>query len=152
MKPGPTSTGLSIGRIGGSSRAPELDRLEAFIGRWMTEGETVGDAGGGPARIVASDIYQWLPGGHFIMHPLRTDRSAGVGGLEVIGFDASTGQYVAYFFDSEGNVSSQALVYRSRSKPRDAPATAPPETPQGQKVGAKLPAGTAVSIGDDHSA
>ena len=106
-------TGVSVGRVGDSQRAPELDRLEVFIGRWMTEGETVADADGGSARIVASDVYQWLPGGHFIMHPAYGRiGSASVGGLEVIGYDAGTGHYVTHFFDSEGNVSSQALLYR----------------------------------------
>ena len=109
----PKPTGVSVGRVGDSHRAPELDRLEVFIGRWMTEGETVADADGASARIVASDVYQWLPGGHFIMHPAYGRiGSAGVGGLEVIGYDAGTGQYVTHFFDSEGNVSSQALLYR----------------------------------------
>ena len=77
----PKQTGVSVGRVGDSRRAPELDRLEAFIGRWMTEGETVADADGASARIIASDVYQWLPGGHFIMHPAYGRiGSAGVGG------------------------------------------------------------------------
>jgi Protein of unknown function (DUF1579) len=106
------STGVSVGRAGNPPRPRELDRLEVFIGRWMTEGETVSGADAVSMPIVASDIYQWLPGGHFVMHPAygRIGSSA-VGGLEVIGYDAKTGQYIAYFFDSEGNISSQALVF-----------------------------------------
>lgn len=71
----PKPTGVSVGRVGDPRRAPELKRLEVFIGRWMTEGETAPGPNGASARIVASDIYQWLPGGHFIMLP-HTDGSA----------------------------------------------------------------------------
>ena len=35
-----------------------------------------------------------------------------VGGLEVIGFDASTGQFQTYFFDSNGNTVRETLSYR----------------------------------------
>jgi hypothetical protein len=107
-------TGVSVGRMADTPVRPsELDRLEVFIGRWMTEGEIAGGAGGESTRIVASDVYQWLPGRHFVMHPAYGRiGTAGVGGLEVIGYDAATGQFVTYFFDSQGNMSSQALLYR----------------------------------------
>ncbi len=52
-----------------NSRPSALDRLEVFIGRWLTEGETVAAPGAPSARIFASDVYQWGPGGQFIMHP-----------------------------------------------------------------------------------
>jgi hypothetical protein len=89
-------SGVSVGRVGGTPpRASELDRLDAFIGRWMTEGEIVGGAADESTRIVASDVYQWLPGRHFVMHPAYGRiGTAGVGGLEVIGYDAGTGQFV----------------------------------------------------------
>jgi hypothetical protein len=48
---------------------PEMERLSVFIGRWLTEGETAAEAGTPAASIVASDIYQWAPGGRFVMHP-----------------------------------------------------------------------------------
>lgn len=41
--------------------APALARLNVFIGRWITEGETVPDGDAGAARILASDVYQWVP-------------------------------------------------------------------------------------------
>ena len=50
-------------------RASALDRLEVFIGRWLTEGETVATAEAPSVRIFASDVYQWGPGGQFIIHP-----------------------------------------------------------------------------------
>jgi hypothetical protein len=92
---------------------PALERLNVFIGRWLTEGETVAEGGAAAASIVASDVYQWAPGSHFIMHPAYGRiGSMGVGGLEVIGHDASTGEYQTYFFDSQGKTTRQTLSYR----------------------------------------
>jgi hypothetical protein len=96
-----------------SKRPPELEQLNVFIGRWMTEGETVAEAGARAAAIVASDVYQWLPGGHFVMHPAYGRiGAAGVGGVEIIGFDPETGQFRTYFFDSLGHATVQTLSCR----------------------------------------
>jgi len=96
-----------------SSPIPELERLNVFIGRWLTEGETVAEDSAPAAPIIASDVYEWAPGGHFVMHPTYGRiGSMAVGGLEVIGFDASTGQFQTYFFDSEGNTVRRTLSNR----------------------------------------
>jgi uncharacterized protein DUF1579 len=93
--------------------ARELDRLDVFIGRWITEGQTVGSPDVAPAPIVASDVYQWMPGGRFVMHPAYGRIGpVDVGGLEVIGFDRATGQYETHFFDSQGNVTRETLSHR----------------------------------------
>ena len=84
-----------------------------FIGRWITEGETAGSAEIPPARILASDMYNWAPGGHFVMHPAYGRiEPLEVGGLEVIGYDSATGQYQTHFFDSQGNTATQTLSCR----------------------------------------
>lgn len=101
------------GRVEGeSSRPKELELLNAFIGRWMTEGETVANAA--PAKpIVASDVYEWLPGRHFVMHTAYGRiGEIGVGGLEVTGFDPATGQFKSHLFDSFGNATVHSLAYR----------------------------------------
>jgi hypothetical protein len=105
-------TGLATGRVSSVARpAPALERLNIFIGRWITEGETVGSGGVAPVRIVASDVYQWVPGNHFVMHPAYGRLgSVDVGGLEVIGYDPETGQYRTYFFDSQGTTITEALT------------------------------------------
>jgi hypothetical protein len=87
-----------------------------FIGRWITEGETVGGPEAAPTQILASDVYQWVPGGRFVMHPAYGRIGpVGVGGLEVIGHDPATGQYSTYFFDSQGNTSTQTLSWHDGS-------------------------------------
>ena len=105
-------SGVATAQLSPSApRSPALERLNVFIGRWITEGETVTGAESPSVRIAASDVYQWLPGGHFIMHPAYGRIGpADVGGLEVIGHDSETGQYRTYFFDSEGTTSTQTLT------------------------------------------
>jgi len=72
-------------------RPSALDRLCVFIGRWLTEGETVATPERPSVKISASDVYEWGPGGQFIMHPAygRIEEQD-VGGLEVIGYDPAT--------------------------------------------------------------
>src|SRR5262249_4089848 len=107
-------TGVSTGRLAEQrERSPELEQLNVFIGRWMTEGETVAEPGAPTVAIVASDIYQWLPGEYFVMHPAYGRIGAiAVGGVEIIGFDPETRQFQTYFFDSQGNASRQTLSCR----------------------------------------
>jgi hypothetical protein len=107
-------TGVTTGRVANTvRRPPELERLDVFIGRWLTEGETVGGRDGPAQHIVASDVYEWVPGGRFVMHPAYGRiGEVGVGGLEVIGYDPATGQYVTHFFDSHGNILVETLSYR----------------------------------------
>src|SRR5262245_13399304 len=90
-------TGVSTGRVADErERPPELEQLNVFIGRWMTEGETVAEPGARVSAIVASDVYQWVPGGHFVMHPAYGRIGAvGVGGVEIIGFDPGTRNFRA---------------------------------------------------------
>src|SRR5262250_3565638 len=96
------TTGVATGHVANTLRRPtELEGLDVFIGRWLTEGEAVGGREGSAMQIVASDVYEWAPGGRFVMHPAYGRiGQADVGGLEVIGFDPATGQYRTHFFDS----------------------------------------------------
>jgi len=35
------------------------------VGRWRSEGPVVGEV---PVPITGTDIYEWLPGGFFLLH------------------------------------------------------------------------------------
>ncbi len=50
---------------------PEQRRLDAFIGRWITEGQTLGGSEAPTAEIVSSDVYEWMPGGFFVCHTVH---------------------------------------------------------------------------------
>jgi hypothetical protein len=99
-----------------------LERLEALVGRWKTEGQTTDAAGGD--RIDAIDTYERLPGGA-LLH--LVDAQVGdqkVEGAEVIGYDPDRNTYATQYFGTEGptaydaslaNVSGR-LTWRMHSK------------------------------------
>jgi hypothetical protein len=76
-----------------------LDRLDALIGTWRTEGWTI-EAPAEP--VVATDTYERLPGGG-LLHLVDAwvgDRQ--VEGAEIIGYDPARGGYVTQYFGSDG--------------------------------------------------
>jgi hypothetical protein len=83
--------------------SPELRRLGALVGRWRSEGHIVGEA---PVPITGTDIYEWLPGGFFLLH--HVDVMIGdqrVRALELIGeYDPATDSYTARAYDNLGSV------------------------------------------------
>jgi Protein of unknown function (DUF1579) len=92
-------------------RGPEHAKLDALIGRWITEGHTVASPGAPAAKIIASDVYEQAPGGFFVVHPAHGRiGDAEVGGVEIIGYDEETASYRSQFFDSFGNVSTSRLT------------------------------------------
>lgn len=98
------------------SATPEHQRLEVFIGSWRTEGATIAQDEAPAMPVRSSDIYEWLPGGHFVVH--RWDGQVGdaeVHGLEVIGVDSQSGAYRTQFFDNDGNSGSEELSVRDRT-------------------------------------
>jgi hypothetical protein len=114
-RPAPTSpTGVATGRVGGAAgRGPEHEALEVFIGKWMTQGHTIAGPGAPAVPILASDVYEWVPGGFFILHTAYGRiGDVGVGGVEMIGYDAPSRTYRMQFFDSQGNNSTSRLTHR----------------------------------------
>jgi hypothetical protein len=77
--------------------------LEVLIGRWINEGQTVKTAQMPSAAILTSDVYQWAPGGFFVVHSAYGKiGDASVGGVEIIGVDGDA--YSSALYDSFGNV------------------------------------------------
>ena len=67
---------------------PEIQRLGALVGRWRSEGHIVGEV---PIPIIGTDIYEWLPGGFFLVH--HVDVMIGdqrVQAIDFIGCDPTT--------------------------------------------------------------
>lgn len=95
------------------ARGLEHERLSLFIGKWINEGYVVEGDGTPGATILTSDIYEWVPGGFFVLHTAYgrigdTD----VGGVELIGFDPQREQYRSDFFDSLGNITTDSFDIR----------------------------------------
>jgi hypothetical protein len=88
--------------------AAALERLDALIGRWKTEGRTIG---GAVDRIDAIDTYERLPGGA-LLH--LVDARVGdhkVDGAEIIGYDPARAGYRTQDFGSDGpNAYDASLV------------------------------------------
>jgi Protein of unknown function (DUF1579) len=81
----------------------EIQRLGALVGRWRSEGHIVGDA---PLPITGTDIYEWLPGGFFLVH--HVDVMVGeqkVQAIEIIGeYDPATDSFTGRAYDNHGNI------------------------------------------------
>lgn len=82
------------------------DRMKAFqifIGTWNTTGEVMATDAGPASTLSATDVYEWLPGRHFVVH--RVDARFGPDvsrSMEVIGFDETKQGVVARSFDDRG--------------------------------------------------
>ena len=84
-------------------RAPELDRLEAFLGKWHTTGQQIEGPLGPAAKIDVKESYEWLEGKYFLVHNFKGD----VGGndaacIEIIGYDAEKGVYIIHSYYDKG--------------------------------------------------
>lgn len=95
-----------------AQEVPRRDRrheaLGVLIGRWINEGHTVGTAQAPPVEILTSDVYEWAPGGFFVVHSAYGRiGDASVGGVEIIGVDGDA--YSSTFYDSFGNVHTSRL-------------------------------------------
>jgi hypothetical protein len=110
-------TGVAAGRVDRApTPGPEHERLNAIIGRWINEGHTINPDGTAGVKIVASDVYEWAPGGFFVVHPAYGRiGDIGVGGVEIIGYDPARQKYQVHFFDSQGNISRHDLTIQDRT-------------------------------------
>ncbi len=83
-------------------------RLWSIAGQWRTSGHVIGDP---TIRVVGTDIYELLPGGHFLVH--HVDVAVGdqpVRAIEIIGEPDGRGGYLARSFDSAGDAELMHLT------------------------------------------
>jgi hypothetical protein len=107
-----TPRGVAAGVVNQAPKpGPEHERLQVFIGKWLTVGETVAGSGMPAVSIFASDVYEWMPGGFFVLHTAYGRiGDIDVGGTEIIGFDPASQTYRVQFFDSQGNITHHQLI------------------------------------------
>ena len=105
--------GVELAEGQAPERGPQHEALQAWVGRWINQGHTVDDDGNPGLTITTSDVYDWAPGGFFIVHTAygRVGEFGG-GGIEIIGYDETSGDYTSHLFDSGGNVTVSSLVAR----------------------------------------
>jgi Protein of unknown function (DUF1579) len=86
---------------------PEHKRLDAFVGKWNTEGQAQSSPYGPAGKVTSVDTFEWLPGGFFMPHHWDSRQGATeIKGMEVIGYDGRTKTYTSRFFDNLGNSGS----------------------------------------------
>jgi hypothetical protein len=94
---------------------PEHRKLDVFVGKWINQGHTVARDGVPPTEILTSDVYEWVPGGFFLIHTAYGRIGEhGVGGIEIISYDPAPGSYISRFFDSQGNAAAAAIDAAAR--------------------------------------
>jgi hypothetical protein len=82
--------------------------LAVLIGKWINEGRTIETAQIPSIPILTSDVYEWAPGGFFVVHSaFGKIGDTSVGGVEIIGVDGDA--YSSAFYDSFGNVHRSRL-------------------------------------------
>ncbi len=92
---------------------PELKRLEFFVGTWTLKGRTLDST---EDNVSGQTTFEWLPGGFFLQQRIELDFAGyAVKGLEIIGYDPSTGKFpstvyasmagvpIPYTYDVQGN-------------------------------------------------
>jgi hypothetical protein len=84
------------------------EALDVLIGKWINEGHTVATAEVPPLPIVTSDVYEWVPGGFFVVHSAYGKIGEhSVGGVEIIGVDGDG--YRSTLYDSFGNLHTSRM-------------------------------------------
>ena len=84
------------------------EALAVLIGKWINEGRTIETEEIPSVPILTSDVYEWAPGGFFIVHSaFGKIGETTVGGVEIIGTDGDA--YRSTFYDSFGNVHHSRL-------------------------------------------
>ena len=84
-------------------RGPQHERLEAFVGRWTLTGRQHESPIGPAADITASESYEWLPGGFFLIHRFEGRLGAQpMACLEIVEHDAGAGCHRFHAFYNDG--------------------------------------------------
>lgn len=95
--------------------AEDLRAFEPIIGRWKTTGTVFDEHGTATQMISGTDEYEWMAGGHWVIH--RIDVMMGdqrSQGLEIIGDrDAATGRYQMRAFDVGGSFSTMTALLQA---------------------------------------
>lgn len=90
------------------ARDARHEALAVLIGNWINEGATVETADVPSVPIRTSDVYEWVPGGFFVVHTaFGKIGDTSVGGVSIIGVDGDG--YDDVFYDSFGNAHRSRL-------------------------------------------
>jgi hypothetical protein len=84
-------------------QSANLEHLSIFCGVWNTEGEIAATEDAPAMTLLATDIYEWLPGRHFLLH--RVDARMGGAAsrsIEIYSYDPKRNAYLSRSYDDQG--------------------------------------------------
>jgi len=87
------------------SGRPHAERRfpHAFVGKWKTEGRQHETVLGSAANISATETYEWLTGGRFLVHRFEGHVGDGPAAcIEIIGHEDSSDRYSVHTFYNNG--------------------------------------------------
>ena len=78
--------------------APELKRLEFFVGTWSMKGRTLDS---NEDNVSGQTTFEWLPGRFFLQQRVELNFAGyEIKGLELIGYDPATGKFPSTVYSS----------------------------------------------------
>lgn len=84
--------------------APELKKLDAFVGTWKTEGQLKAGPGSNGGTFSSVDKYEWQKGGYWLVGHANVSGMGLPDGAElnVLGYDSNRAEYTYDSFSSMG--------------------------------------------------
>ena len=98
-----------------STPAEPLRPLTPLVARWRTSGTVLDEQGAKIMTISGTDEYEWMPGGHWLIH--RVDVMMGgdrTRAIEMIGDPAGDDTFTMRAFDASGAYDEMSLTVRDR--------------------------------------
>ena len=106
-----------------SDAAEAMKSLSPFVGIWNTEGKIRASDEAEEQTMVATDIYEWLPGKCFLLH--RVDARMGedvTRSTEIVGWDADEETLFSTSYDAQGRTSRFSCALNGHDWKIDGPA------------------------------
>ncbi len=98
-----------------STPAGPLRPLTPLVARWRTSGTVLDEHGAASMTISGTDEYEWMPGGHWVIH--RVDVLMGddrTRAIEMIGDPGPDTTFTMRAFDASGAFDTMTLTVRDR--------------------------------------
>jgi len=104
--------------------APELKKLDYFVGKWATEGEIKPGPMGSGGKFTGTNRVQWMDGAFFLVTQSEFNGAMGKGAeTAYMGYDGDDGTYTYDSFNTlgeadhaKGNVNGDTWTWRSETR------------------------------------
>lgn len=86
-----------------TKQSTKLKHLSIFCGVWNTEGEIAATEDAPAMTLLATDVYEWLPGKHFLLHRVDARMGSTVSrSIEIYSYDSKRNAYLSRSYDDQG--------------------------------------------------